>query len=295
MRITLSMMQEASLRAIETNQERVTQLQNQLTTGSRISKPSDDPIGAARALSLQGSIDQTGQYLTNIDQATSWLNVTESALGTVTDLLQRARELAVQATSGTSSAQDRSAIDAEIQQLQQHALNLAQTKYGASFVFSGTRSDRPGYTQAMPTTSVPAAYQGNDNQIVREISPGVSMAVNTDSRAAFDPVFEALNQLHTGLSTNSGNQIQTSLGTLDTAINAVLTARAQIGGKTNRLDGLTQRLNNVKVNVTGLLSDVKDVDMAQAISNFSMAQNVYQASLKAGAQVLQPSLLDYLK
>jgi flagellar hook-associated protein 3 FlgL len=63
----------------------------------------------------------------------------------------------------------------------------------------------------------------------------------------------------------------------------------------NRLDFLSQRLNDVKVNTTGLLSQVKDVDMAQAITNFSMAQTVYQASLKAGAQALQPSLLDYLR
>jgi flagellar hook-associated protein 3 FlgL len=289
------MMQEANLRGIEGNQERLSQLQNQITTGTRISKPSDDPIGAARSLSLQTSIDQTGQYLTNIDHASSWLNTTESALNTVTDLLQRARELAVQGTSGTLDAQGRSAINSEVQQLQQQALTLSQTKYGASYVFAGTRSDQPGYVQAMPTTLVPAAYQGNDNQVIREISPGVQMAVNADSRATFNPVFDALNQLQTGLAANSTSGIQTSVGALDTALNAVLTTRAQVGAKVNRLEGLTQRLNNVKVNVAGLLSQVKDTDMAAAITNFSMAQNVYQASLKAGAQALQPSLLDYLK
>jgi flagellar hook-associated protein 3 FlgL len=78
-------------------------------------------------------------------------------------------------------------------------------------------------------------------------------------------------------------------------LNSVINTRAQLGAKVNRLDFLSQRLNDVKVNTTGLLSQVKDVDMAQAITNFSMAQTVYQASLKAGAQALQPSLLDYLR
>src|SRR6266567_3376232 len=114
MRITTGMMAASALRNIEVNQNRVDSLQNQITSGSRITKPSDDPIGAARALSLQESLDQSTQYGRNIDQATSWLNSTDSALGSVTDALHRARELAVQAANGTLGPSDRSAIQAEI-------------------------------------------------------------------------------------------------------------------------------------------------------------------------------------
>jgi flagellar hook-associated protein 3 FlgL len=108
-------------------------------------------------------------------------------------------------------------------------------------------------------------------------------------------VFEALSELQTGLSAASPDTLQKSLGDMDTALSAVLTTRSQIGAKANRLDFLKTRLTDVQVNLTGLLSDVKDVDMAQAITNFSMAQTTYQASLKASAQALQPSLLDYLR
>ncbi len=103
MRITLGMIAENSLRNIQANQTRVDQLQNQITSGSRINKPSDDPIGTAQALGLQESLDQSKQYGRNIDQANSWLNATDSALGSVTDALHRARELAVQAANGTFS------------------------------------------------------------------------------------------------------------------------------------------------------------------------------------------------
>lgn len=294
MRITQGMIADTMLFNVENNQTRIEQLQSQLTSGSRITKPSDDPIGAARALTFQEGIDQTTQYLTNIDQATGWLNTTDSTLNSVSALVQRARELAIQAASDTTSGQDRSAIAAEVQQLQQHALNLAQAKYGASFLFSGNASDQPGYLQANPS-SVVGAWQGNDNQVMREISPGVTMGVNADARATFDPIFTALNLLQTGAATNTTATIQSSIASLDTALNSVINTRAQLGAKVNRLDFLSQRLNDVKVNTTGLLSQVKDVDMAQAITNFSMAQTVYQASLKAGAQALQPSLLDYLR
>jgi flagellar hook-associated protein 3 FlgL len=293
MRITQGMIADTMLRNVQNNQSRIEQLQSQLTSGSRISKPSDDPIGAARAISFQEGIAQTDQYLANVDQATAWLNTTDSALGSLTSTLQRARELAIQASSETTNASDRAVINTEVQQLQQHALNLAQAKYGASFVFSGTASDQSGYLQAQASGPV-GVWQGNDNQIVREISPGVTMGVNADSRATFDPVFTALTQLQTGLATNTTATIQASVGALDTALNAVLTTRAQVGAKVNRLDSLNQRLNDVKLNTASLLSQVKDVDFAAAITSFSMAQAVYQASLKAGAQAMQTSLLDYL-
>ncbi|TME26408.1 MAG: flagellar biosynthesis protein FlgL, partial [Chloroflexi bacterium] len=127
------------------------------------------------------------------------------------------------------------------------------------------------------------------------ISPGVTLGINADAQTTFDPIFTAFNQLQAGLTANSSSQIQASIGALDTAMSAIVTSRAQAGAKVNRLEALQQRLSDVKVNLAGLLSNVKDVDMAEAITSFSMAQNVLQASLKAGAQVLQPSLLDYLR
>src|ERR1700716_2619227 len=117
MRITLGMMADSSLRNIQANQSRLETLQQQLTSGTQITKPSDDPIGAAQALSLQESLDQSTQYGRNIDQATAWLNSTDAALGSVTDTLHRARELALQGANGTLTAVDRSAIQAEITQL----------------------------------------------------------------------------------------------------------------------------------------------------------------------------------
>jgi flagellar hook-associated protein 3 FlgL len=293
MRITLGMIAENSLRNIQANQTRVDQLQNQITSGSRINKPSDDPIGTAQALGLQESLDQSKQYGRNIDQANSWLNATDSALGSVTDALHRARELAVQAANGTLSVSDRNSIQAEISQLQMHVLDLSHSKYGPSFLFSGTRSDQPGFTQAAASTTA-GAYAGNQDQVQREVAPGVTVAVSVDPTTTFNPLFNALNQLQSGLTANDTSIVQASLGSFDTALDAVSTARAQIGARTNRLDSLKQRQDSVGVNLTGLLSQVKDVDMAAAITNFTMAQTVYQASLKASAQSMQISLLDYL-
>jgi len=283
---------DSTLYNIQSNQNRIEQLQAQITSGSRITKPSDDPIGAARALNLQDSIAQSQQYQRNIDQAKSWMNTTDAALDAVTQATQRARELAVQASNGTLSATERTAISSEISQLQQHVLDLTHSKYGSYYLFSGTASSAPGYTTAAPS---PGGYQGNSAQVMREVAPGTSIGVNADATATFDPLFTALQTLQTGLTSGSTGTIQGSITQIDSALDAVSVSRSQLGAKVNRLDFLQTRQSSVEVNLTGLLSTTKDVDMAEAITNFTMAQNVYQASLKAGAQALQPSLLDYLK
>jgi flagellar hook-associated protein 3 FlgL len=89
--------------------------------------------------------------------------------------------------------------------------------------------------------------------------------------------------------------IQASISSFDSALNAMLTARAQNGAKMNRMEFMSQQLNDQRVGVSSLLSQVKDTDFASAITNFSMAQTVYQASLKSAAQAMQQSLLDYLR
>jgi flagellar hook-associated protein 3 FlgL len=295
MRITLGMTASSNLHNIQLNQERVALYQGQLSSGSKISIPSDDPIGAARSLGFQESIDQSKQYLKNIDQGTSWLNTTDSTLGAVTSDIQRARELTVQAANGTLSPADRAAVQSEMTQLQQSVLDLSHTKVGSSYLFSGSKSDKPGYTQAASSAVTPGAYVGNAAQVMREVSSGVTVAVNGNAQATFDPVFSAMAQVQAGLTSGDTAALQLGLTGLDTALDAVNATRADVGAKTNRLETLGGRQQAISTNLSGLLSQVKDVDMAEAITNFTMAQNVYQASLKSAAQAMQPSLLDFLK
>jgi flagellar hook-associated protein 3 FlgL len=410
MRITYGMTAQTSLRNIERNQTRMAELENQLTSTSRLSKPSDDPIGVARALGFQQSIDQSTQFLKNIDQGTNWLNSTDSTLGGVSNDLMRARELGVQAANGTLGPSDREAIQLEVTQLQHSVLDLSNTKVGSSYLFSGTSSDKPGYVLAVPSTVNPAAYQGNANTVQREVSPGVSIGVNANPQTTFDPVFKALASLQAGLasqasapavstpgvvsgavalasgplgatgtlsingvhvslasgdtaaqlvaningaaglgpsgsvtaSLNASNQLvltsnvagsdgivslaaakppgtaraalglasgttagqdsataiqaklQQSLTDMDDAVDAINLSRSGVGAKMNRLETLQGQQQAVNTNLTGLLSEVKDVDMASAITSFTMAQTVYTASLKSASQSLQTSLLDYL-
>ena len=292
MRVTQQMLVDSMLSNVESNQNRLQQLQNQITSGSQLSKPSDNPIGVARALNLQESISQSQQYQRNIDQAKSWLNTTDSALDSVTQALQRLRELAIQGANDTLGQTERTAIQSEVQQLQQHVLDLSHSKYGPYYIFAGTADSAPGYTAAAQS---PAGYQGNNAPVLREVAPGTMMSVNADPTSTFDPLFKAMQTLVTGLGSGNSATVQSSIDQLDVSLDAISVSRSEVGAKVNRLEFLQTRQSSVEVNLTGLLSETKDVDMAKAITNFSMAQNVYSASLKAGAQTIQPSLLDYLR
>jgi flagellar hook-associated protein 3 FlgL len=294
MRITSGMMMETTLRNIELNQQRTEHLQEQISSGNRISRPSDDPIGTSQAMDLQHTLDAARQYDTNMDNASSWLNTADAAFNGVTQALSRANELAVQAANGTLGPADLQSINAEVVQLQSHVLDISHTQYGNEYIFAGTNTNKPGYAQPADSSTLPGAYQGNTQPIMREIGPGVSMSVNANAQATFDPVFKALATLQTGLANNDTTAIQSSVAQLGQALDAVNLSRAEVGAKVNRIQLLQQQAQTNELGLTSRLSDVKDTDMAQAITDFSMAQATYQASLKAAAQAIQPSLLDYV-
>jgi flagellar hook-associated protein 3 FlgL len=290
MRVTHGMVAETSLRNIERNLGRMEELQDQITSGTRIRKPSDDPIAVARAMSFQEGLDQADQHLRNVENASAWLNATDFALDGAGGVVQRARELALLAANASTSPQDRTAIQAEVEQLQQQALTLANSKHGSRFLFSGTRSDQAAYI--VPSSS---SYQGDLGTVERDVSPGVAMGININGSSVFNPLFDALAGLKSALTAGSVGGIQASIDGLDTALDGVLTARAQVGAKMNRLESLKGRLEDIQVSLTRLLSETKDVDMAEAITAFSVQENVYKASLAAAAKSMQPSLLDYLR
>jgi flagellar hook-associated protein 3 FlgL len=284
------MVAEATLRNIERNLSRMEELQDQITSGTRIHRPSDDPIGVARAMSYQEGLDQADQHLRNVDNATAWLNATDFALDGAGSVVQRARELALLAANASTSAQDRASIQAEVQQLQQQALNLANSKHGARYLFSGTRSDQAAFV--VPSSG---GYQGDLGTVERDVSPGVAIGININGSSVFNPLFDALARLSSALTASSVGSIQASVNNLDSALDVVLTARAQVGAKINRLDSAKGRLEEIQGSLKGLLSEIKDVDMAEAITAFSVQENVYKASLAAAAKAMQPSLLDYLR
>lgn len=290
MRITHGMLTDTTVRNLSTNLKRLEEFSNQLTSGKRISRPSDDPVGVASALSHRATLEQLDQHLKNIAEAKSWLEATDAALDSAGAVLLRARELAVQGANDSLSPADRQAIRSEIDNLIENVLQVSNATYSDQYLFAGARTTAPAYA-----AGTPPAYQGDTTLIQREIAPGTNITVNVVGQSPFDPIFSALTALSTALGANDTSAINATISSLASAHTTLLTVRAQVGARINRLGAQEERLMTVQVNVTELLTKVEDTDYTVTITNFSVAQTVYKAALEVGARTLQPSLLDYLR
>jgi flagellar hook-associated protein 3 FlgL len=297
MRITDGMVTAASLAGIQRSQSRAFDAQEQVSTGRRINHASDDADGAARAVRLRGQLAGIQRQGQNADAATSWLEATESALGEVTDILQRARELAVQAGNATLSPTNRAAIADELDQLVESVRDQANTELDGRQLFSGAQ------TTTRPYATGSDAYLGGragQDVVALDIGPGVSVQVNTPGLALFGEgttandgrVFDTLRTLSADIRAGNTPDLQA----LDRNMTAIADARAAAGATQNRVDAAKTRLQDLETATTKLLSDTEDADMAQAIMTLSTQQSAYQAALQSGASVLQqPTLMDFLK
>jgi flagellar hook-associated protein 3 FlgL len=141
MRITNNMLINNMINYIGSNLTRMSRLQNQMATGKKISVPSDDPVVAARALKLRTDVAEIEQYKRNAKDAQSWLEMTEDTIAKIGDVLQKARELAVQAANGTNTPDDTQKIMQEIKQLKIQLVHQSNATYAGRYIFSGYKTN----------------------------------------------------------------------------------------------------------------------------------------------------------
>lgn len=153
MRVTQSMLSNTMLRNLNSSYNRMATLQEQISTGSKLLRPSDDPVGATKAMSYRTQLTQNEQYDTNLDTAAKWLDTTDTALGTLGSAMTRVQELITQAANDTNQTEDRQKMLTEIKQLREEVKDIANTKVGDTYIFSGTRTNEPAYIDASVTTT----------------------------------------------------------------------------------------------------------------------------------------------
>jgi flagellar hook-associated protein 3 FlgL len=299
MRITNGMVQRHVLSDMNAASARMIASQGKIASGKEISKPSDDPFAAARSLALRESIGGIRQHQRNVDDARGWQDAAESALARITDGVQRARELLTQGATDTVDAGAREAIAHEIDELIAGIKENANTKYGGQYVFSGTRTDQPAYADA--TGDV---YQGDSGVVAREVGPGVSLGINQiatsflgGGQASGDnKLLHVLRDVSDHLKANDGAALRGGdLKRFEAALEQVIDARAVNGARSNRLEAASSRLAELEQSTLTQISDVEDVDIAKALIDFNSQQAGYQAALRAGANIVQSSLMDFLR
>jgi flagellar hook-associated protein 3 FlgL len=294
MRITHRMVVDTTVRNMRNNLGKLEKLQNQITSGQALTRPSDDPAAVARGLEYTTDIANGEVYLRTIDNSMSWLNATDSALGEAGSLLQRARELAVQgANGGSMTTADMQQIGAEIDQIMKQMIVTGNASLRGQRLFAGEQVDADPF--AVSATTPGYTYTGDTGQMRREYDLNAYVIINTPGQATFDPAIKALFDLRNNLNSGDFSAVSGNIASIDQALSINLAARADVGAKMNRLEAAQSRQELLQVNLEGLRSKIVDTDITEAISKFSIQETVYNASLQVGGKSIQPSLLDYLK
>ena len=281
-------------------QTELAKTQLQISTGKRVLTPSEDPTAAIRILDLNQVIKTTDQYQRNADFAETRLAFEESLLTEVGDVLQRVRELSVQANNDIYSAQDRQAMASEVRLNIDALVQIANSKDASGeYLFSGFNTNTIPFTDDGSGGFTYAGDQGQRNLQIgakRQVAVGdsgfdVFMKVD-DGVGGKSDMFSVLYDFAVDLEANAPSA--TTLDRLDSALGEVLNTRTSIGARMNTIDG--QRNTNASFNLVlqANKSSLEDLDYAGAVSQFEQQLLALQASQQSFVRIKSLSLFNYL-
>lgn len=297
-RITNNMIINNFLANFTRSQKSLNKYMEQLTTGEKFSRISDEPIYAVKAMKLETILQFNEKYIENAEEGINWLNVTDKALDDVVKTLRKLRDSAVRAANGSLTPDDRQKIQQEVLQLKEHLIDVANSRYGNAYIFNGTETKLQPYVNAASTD--PDDYLANgsvsDGKLTREVGAGIIIDINvTGAEIGFAQIFAGLQAFSDALEDDDTETLQTMMGTIDKHIESVLGARAQVGSRQNRLELTVDRFESQEIAYADILNNTKGVDIAETIMKLKNEENVYRIALATGARIIQPTLMDFLR
>lgn len=295
MRVTGMMQNIQLLKNLRNINTSMTTGQQQLATGQKISKPSDDPIGTGYQMRYDTDLARSEEFLTNAQTGTEILKTMDSLLQQASDVLKRARTLALQGANGTMDLQQRQTISSEIKQLKEQLVTIGNSTFNGRYLFNGQKTDQLPYTVAGAANA-----QTDPGLFYLNVSPSVKVPVSITGEVVFgqagtNNAFKVLDDLANALDTNNEAGIQTAISNIDVTSDRINVSWSEIGARMNRFELMINRIQDEQVNLKEQRSNVADVDFSEAIVDLKMKENVLQAALSTGARIMQTSLVDFLR
>ena len=322
MRVTQSMLSNNMLRNLNSSYNNMSKLQEQINSGKKITRPSDDPVVAIKGMQYRTDLGKIEQFTRNLDEAHSWLDTTDEALDQAGTMLHRVKELVVQASNDTNNTDDRQKIETEMAQIREQFRDIANSKVGDKYIFSGTNTSQPLFKSTAP---LPATLDVDGKIVVEdetmqgpgvreerqiELYEGIKLGINSSNgKDIFAQIDQLMGTVSHVLNTQkvptvagvnepvaepTHDDIQSLLSQVELQLSNVLTERANIGAKQNRAELLGNRLSTQEVNVTKQMSNNEDTDYAKAITEMTTAEAIHQASLSVGSKIIKQTLVDFL-
>ncbi|SEM32990.1 flagellar hook-associated protein 3 FlgL [Paenisporosarcina quisquiliarum] len=295
MRVTQSMLSNNMLRNLSGSYNKMATLQEQINSGKKITRPSQDPVVAIKGIGYRTDLNKVEQYQRNLGEVNNWLDSSDDALDKVGIALHRVQELVTQASSDTLTPDDRTKVEKEITQIKEQIRDMGNTKVGGKYIFSGTNTNSPLHdgTNFLTTATAP----GVNKDVNIEVYDGVEITVNTKGLDLFQNIDAMITGLETDLKdpSKSGNDFDKYLTLKSDNEEAVLAARADIGARQNRVEMMENRLGAQEVIVTKQLSNNEDIDYEKVITEMITQESIHQAALSVGAKIIQATLVDFIR
>jgi flagellar hook-associated protein 3 FlgL len=269
---------------------RVQTLQGQVATGQRITKLSDDPVGATTGLRLRGQETDWAAYQRAADDASAVLGTADAALQSATSLVARVKDLTISARNGAYGPSERKAIAQEIHEIRDQLADVANTQYMGRAVFGGH--------QAQAVTLADGVWSWTEDPgapVRRQVSPAVTLDVGIDGRKAFGNVFGVLDDLAASIEAGDTEGIVAGQTAIASRFDALTATLGEVGAMQNRVEAATQLGRSILEQVRTQRSQVEDVDLAEAMMQLNAAATGYQATLAAIAKGDLPSLANFLR
>ena len=297
MRIATSTVSANIIQQLQSLSNQQTKLQTQVGTGLRISQPEDDPAALARVLNLNDESRAISQFSSNANHALEVSQATYSGLQQIKKISDRATEIGTLST-GAQSPDALNAYAAEIDQLIEQSVQLANSQLGNDHLFAGTAVNVPPYAVTRNTQGQVngVTFVGNTAQTAIPLSETSTITPGADS-ATTQGMADFLNHLvalRDGLKTNDPAALSTAQAGLLTTENVFVSAIAQQGAVQMRIEVNQNQQNDRAQNIEQLISGETSTDMATTVVKLSQAQTAYQAALQSASNIMKKSLMDYL-
>ncbi len=296
-------------------QRDISQLREQISSGKRINRPSDDPSSFATAERMKTLGNQLARREESIASARTFVDRTQQELDGLADLFTRAREDGVRAADDTRSADDRAAIANELRSIKDEVVDRMNSTQGGEYIFAGNRTDTQPFGadgSANDAAPINGSLDALDGDRTRPIGKNQDLTINVDGKAlaqydttaggdpetitgALDNLIKAVDPADNSPPSGPPDpDISTALGEVEDALDHVISKGSEAGAIGRRLSTAQEQVEAASLEANERRSDAEDTDLATAISELQQRQTQLQAAFQATSSSQKTSLVNFL-
>ena len=296
MRVTSNNMMNSYLKDVQKNLQGMNKINNQISTGNQVNKVSDDPLKAVKIMNLNNEISDIERYNSNVDEVNGWLDMTDNALDKVGTLSSEIKTL-LTSISGTFGKDEMKAVSSEVNEKIKQIGEAFNTSYGGKYIFGGSITDEPpvkvNVDENDGTVSLVFRNTNDEGKPNKGLSDNLNINEVSNSGDAFD-IFEEVSDALKG-DTADFEKLGELSKKLDSYLSDILNQRSVVGARSNTIQTIKNTNEENKIEMKGVLSNIQDVDVADAFIKYKSAEMVYTASLQVTAKIFNNTILDYLR